>query len=445
MKNDQFLKKLFQLVLPIMVQAFMLSLVSATDALMLGFVDQTSLSAVSLAGQVQFVLSLAVMGITAGCGIMAAQYWGKGDTRTIEAITPIAIRTMLLIGTGFFFAAIFIPGLLMNIFTNDAELISAGTPYLKAVALSYLLCAISQIYLTIMKNVEMVKEASVISSSAVVLNIILNAILIFGLLGAPALGIVGAAIATVISRAVELIWSVLVMQKKSMVQISWRIFNRTEDVLRKDFWKYTLPMLGASLVWGIAYTLYTVIIGHLGTDAVAAYSITHIAKSIISCLVKGLGTGAGIMVGNVLGAGKLDDAVVYGRRLTRISIIVGAISGGLLAAFSPLIVHFAPMSELASSYLQGMLLFTGLNLAFQSVNITVLDGIFCAGGDSKFDMYGNIGAMWCFGVPFGALAAFVFKWPVMIVFIIISLDEIVKMPAVYLRYIKYKWVKNITR
>ena len=296
-----------------------------------------------------------------------------------------------------------------------------------------------------MKNTGYATVSSRISCTAVVVNIICNAILIYGLLGLPALGIQGAAYATVTARLVELVWSYLETKQSGRVQIIWKkMFHAADAVLTKDFWRYTMPVLGAALVWGIAYVSYSVIMGHMGSDAVAANSITTIAKNMLSCLIRGVSGGAGVLIGNLLGAGELDKAKVYGGRLTRMAIVVGMTTGGLLMLISPLIVRFAPLSETAAEYLQYMLIFCGCNIMAQSVNTTVLDGIFCAGGDSKFDMKGNLGAMWCFSVPFGFFAAFVLKWPVMVVYCIVNLDEIVKIPAVYLHYKKYIWVRNIT-
>lgn len=444
--QDEFYQKLKLLVLPITIQQFMLALVSATDAIMLGAVSQTALSAVSLAGQIQFVLNLFVSGISAGFGIMAAQYWGKQDTASIEEVVPIALRTNLIFSGTFSILAATAPELLMKVFASDAALIENGAVYLRAVALSYLLCGISQIYLILLKNTGQANISSKISSTAVVLNIIFNAIFIYGLFGVPALGIKGAAYATVIARMVELIWSFLETKKPQRVQIHWgKLFSYADKRLSNDFWHYTTPVLGASLVWGIAYVSYSVIMGHLGSDAVAANSITSIAKNMLSCLIRGVSGGAGILIGNLLGAGELTKAKAYGGRLTRMAIAVGIVTGGLLMLISPIIVRFAPLSETAAHYLQYMLIICGCNIMAQSVNTTVLDGIFCAGGDSKFDMKGNLWAMWCFSVPFGFLAAFALKLPVMAVVCIVNLDEIVKLPAVYLHYKKYIWVRNITR
>lgn len=444
-KDNELAQQMLHLVVPIAIQQFMLALVSATDALMLGFVDQTSLSAVSLAGQVQFVLNLFVAGIAAGCGIMIAQYWGKRDTASIEKVMPVALYTNLLSGGIFTVLALMIPDGLMHIFTNDPLLIANGASYLRAVALSYVFCGISQIYLILLKNTGHAALSSKISSSAVIINIILNAILIFGLFGAPRLGIVGAAYATVTARLVELVWAYFAVRHAHHVAIRWSGILHTSKVLTKDFWYYTTPALGAALVWGIAFVLYSVILGHMGSDAVAANSIASIVKSMVQCVIRGVSAGAGILVGNLLGANELEKAKTYGGRITRISILIGVVTGTILIILSPFVSHVAPMSDTARGYLQFMMVVLGFNLMGQSVNTTVLDGIFCAGGDAKFDMIGNLGAMWCFSVPLGFITAFVFHAPVWLVYIIISLDEIVKLPAVYKHYKKYVWVRNITR
>ena len=233
--HDEFYQKLKLLVLPITMQQFMLALVSATDAIMLGAVSQTSLSAVSLAGQIQFVLNLFISGISAGSGIMAAQYWGKKDAASIEEVMPIALRTNLIFSGAFTVFAAVAPEVLMRIFTSDPALIESGAVYLRAVSLSYLLCGISQIYLILLKNTGHAALSSKISSSAVIINIILNAILIFGLFGAPRLGIVGAAYATVTARLVELVWAYFAVRHTHNVAIRWSGILYTSKVLTKDF------------------------------------------------------------------------------------------------------------------------------------------------------------------------------------------------------------------
>lgn len=445
-QKDTFYSELWKLVAPIAVQSFMLALVSVTDAVMLGLIDQDSMSSVSQAGQVQFFLNLLVTGFSIGIGIMAAQYWGKGDVRSIERIAPTGLKIILALGGAVTLAALVIPEKLMAILTSSQALIPLGAGYLRMVAPSYFFCGITQVYFALLKNTGHTGESSAISSIAVVVNIVLNGVLIFGWLGLPAMGIEGAALATVIARGVELLLAVIVTKRQGNVQLRWHgLLEKADKLLFQDFLRYTTPVIGASLVWGVASMSYTVIMGHMGADAVAANSIASIAKNLISCLIRGVGGGAGIMVGNLLGANMLDKAKRYALRLTRLSAIVGACTGIALVALTPVVLRITDLTDLAAEYLRYMIAFTGLNIAAQSINHVVLDGIFGAGGDAKFDMNTNIVFMWCVCIPLGFLAAFVWKLPVPVVFCIVNMDEIIKLPVVFHHYRKYVWLRNITR
>ena len=445
-KKDNFYSELMKLVVPIAVQSFMLALVSVTDAVMLGRLDQQSMASVSQAGNVQFFLSLLVTGFSIGVGIMAAQYWGKGDGKSIEKIAPTGLKIILVLGGAVTLAALFAPRTLMAILTSDKTLIPLGAEYLRVVAPSYFLCGITQVYFALLKNTGHTTESSAISSIAVVVNIVFNGIFIFGWLGAPALGIRGAALATVIARAVELALAVGINKKKGNVQLRWRgLLEKADKLLFHDFLRYTMPVIGASLVWGIAFMSYSVVLGHMDGDAVAANSIVSVAKSLLSCLIRGVGGGAGIMIGNLLGANLLDKAKQYGARLTKLSALVGIGTGLLLVAMTPVIMNITQLTPKAAEYLKIMIAFTGLNVAAQSVNHVVLDGIFGAGGDAKFDMNTNIIFMWCICVPLSLMAAFRWHLSAPVVFCLCSMDEIIKLPVVFVHYRKYIWLRNITR
>lgn len=445
-KKDNFYSELMKLVVPIAVQSFMLALVSVTDAVMLGRLDQQSMASVSQAGNVQFFLSLLVTGFSIGVGIMAAQYWGKGDGKSIEKIAPTGLKIILVLGGAVTLAALFVPRTLMAILTSDKTLIPLGAEYLRVVAPSYFLCGITQVYFALLKNTGHTTESSAISSIAVVVNIVFNGIFIFGWLGAPALGIRGAALATVIARAVELALAVGINKKKGNVQLRWRgLLEKADKLLFHDFLRYTMPVIGASLVWGIAFMSYSVVLGHMDGDAVAANSIVAVAKSLLSCLIRGVGGGAGIMIGNLLGANLLDKAKGYAARLTKLSALVGIATGLLLVAMAPVIMNITQLTPKAAEYLKIMIAFTGLNVAAQSVNHVVLDGIFGAGGDAKFDMNTNIIFMWCICVPLSLMAAFWWHLSAPVVFCLCSMDEIIKLPVVFVHYRKYIWLRNITR
>lgn len=445
--DKDFYKKLFSLVTPIVIQNFMLALVSATDAIMLGYLTQDAMTAVNFAGQVQFILSMFVTGIAAGLGVMAAQYWGKRDKATIEKVVPIALRLNVVIGVAFTAVALFAPWIPMNILTDSANIRNIGCEYLTWVAFSYLLCAISQVYMAILKNTGHTRTCSVISCTAVVLNIALNYIFIFGFLFIPAMGVKGAALATVSARLYELFFSVVATLGKDYVHVRWgKFFASAGHELNMDFWKYSSPVLWAALVWGFAYSSYSVVMGHMGEDASAAYSVTGIIRSLVACGAHGLSAGTGIMIGNLLGADEFEKAKAYANRLVLLSFYVGLVICGIMCLMAFTVPQLMTnLSEAAKGYLRYTLIVSGVNVCIMSLNTVLLDGIACAGGDSAFDMKGNLIFMWCFGVPLSFLAAFVFKWSVEAVFICISLDEVVKFPFMLRHHFKYVWLRNITR
>lgn len=444
-EKNVFYQKLIALVFPIAIQNLMTALVSASDALMLGFLDQTALSSVSLATQVQFVLNLFFSALTIGTTVLAAQYWGRQDRESVEEVLCIALKLSFLISMVFFMAAFFFPRVLMQIFTNEMPLIEAGIPYLRIVSWSYVFMGFSQIYLCIMKNSGRTTKSTVYSSSALVLNILLNAILIFGLLGFPQMGIAGAALATTISRAVELFLTIFENVKKGVVRVRLKYFCSNFVRLKRDYYRYTMPVLANELVWGCGFTMFSVIMGHLGSDAVAANSVANIVKNIIACVCLGIGTGSGILVGNELGSGNLETAKKYGRLLCKISLITGAVSGLFILLSSPLVLMFtANLTEQAHAYLQIMLYICSYYIIGKSLNSTVIAGIFCAGGDTRFGLICDAVTMWIIIIPLGAFAAFILHLPVLAVYFLLNLDEWIKLPAVYRHYKQYKWVKNLT-
>ena len=446
-KSDKTIyRQLFTLVLPIAFQNLMSSAVSASDALMLGMLDQDSLSAISLATQVAFFIGLFFFGIASGATVLTAQYWGKGDEEAVKNITAIALRYSMLVGLVGTILAFVAPQLLMRIFTDNPVLIKAGALYLRVVALSYFLTGFSQIYLTIMKNCGKALQSSIIGSISVVLNIVLNGVLIFGLIGAPRMGIKGAALATVLARLFECIASIVIMLRGNCVMVSIsRILNLPSIAMKNDFWKYTLPILINQLGWGGGVTMYPVIMGHLGSDATAANSIANIVRSMTASLCWGVAAGVGIILGNMMGRGELDKAKREGGRFVRLSIVIGVLSGLVIIAMIPSTLVVVKLSVRAKHYLKGMLFLASYYIIGNSLNSTIISGIFVAGGDTKFGMICDLITLWAVIVPMGFLAAFVFKWPVMVVAFILTLDEFVKIPAVYIHYMKYKWVKNLTR
>lgn len=442
-KDTTFRKKLISLILPMTLQHFVFALVPVSDAVMLLFLSQEAMTSVSLAAYVAFVMSLFGYAITAGGSIFAAQYWGKGDTESIEKLFGYMFLLLLPVMVVFFSTTFFMPEAVMSVFTNVPELIEGGIPYLRIASFSYVFGLLTMTYETLLKNVGLVKQCTIASVVMVFLNIILNAVFIFGLCGAPEMGIEGAALATTISNFSGFVICLYFNITKTKFRLRLNnVFRVTMD-LRKRFSKYSLPFLLNQLLWGFGFAMITIILGHEGLDAASANSIAGIVKDLVSCLCFAIASGSVIVVGNELGAGNLDKAREYGDKLFKITIISGIILGLVAAASAPVILHFVHLTETAEHYLLIMLLMCSYYILGRSINSTLIGGIFSAGGDTKFGFICDTVTMWGFIVPVGMLAAFVLDLPVMVVYFILNLDEIVKIPVVLAHYKKYKWVKNI--
>ena len=435
-------KEIVRLALPIALQQFMTALVGACDAIMLGKLSQDAMSAVSLATQVTFVFNLFMFAFMAGENMFVAQYYGKGDYTGISQVFSLVTKICGCIAVVFLAGTLFFPEQLMRILTNEETLIVLGSEYLRVIGISYVFSGIAQTFLAIMKNCGAVNMSTLINGVMVILNIVLNAVLIFGLSGFPKMGIKGAALATVLATVVQFLWSVgYVLCRIRAVKFSLR---SCEKKLFGRFWQKTVPLLINNLAWGIGFSMYSVIMGHLGTDAVAANGIANISKNLVVCFCLGLGNAGSIIVGNRLGADRLQEAKEAGGTLTRTAIIAGIVSGLVLIALSPFITKMVDLTPTARGYLQKMLLICSYYIAGKSVNCMTIGGIFAAGGDSKFGMLCDSVTLWCITVPLGCICAFILKLPVMVVYFVLNLDEIIKLPVVYKHYKKYKWIKNLT-
>ena len=441
-----FYRGLAAVVLPMAVQNLFSSLVSASDALMLGFLNQESLSAISLASQISFIHHIWLFSLIAGMAVLAAQYWGKGDVDTIEKTLGITLRYTLA-GTGFICAfALLCPRLLMRLFTHDEKLVRLGIPYLRIITPAYAFAAVSQVYLNVMKTTGRVRRSALIATCTLALNILLNALFIFGLLNIPRMGIAGAALATVISRATELTLCLWEHRKKDIVHIRPGYIAAKLPVLRHDFWCYTTPLLANMMIWAYAMSAYSVLLGHLGSDAVAAHSIGNIVKNCVCCLGNGVGIGASIILGHTLGRGDLERARLDAVRLLRLTVGIGVLSGLVILTGIPAVLHFArTLTDRARYYLRYMLIMCSWSIAGQIVNTLFYNGIFTAGGDTRFGFWCDLINLWGVIIPVGFIAAYVLRLPVLVVYFILSLDELIKMPVVFAHYRKGLWLRNITR
>lgn len=448
-----FLRKLWNLALPVAFQSLMLAAVAAADAIMLGNVAQNDMSAVSMATQIQFIQNTILLAAVSALAALGAQYWGKNDHRSLNDVFAIGLRVCAVVDFIFFAGCVFFPRTLMSIYTDVPQLIDIGARYLTVAGWSYLITGISLTFQTLMKISERAGKAAVISSCSVVLNIVLNAVLIFGISAggtdnqyflAP-MGVLGAATATLLARAIELIWSVAVCFRHSSMKLEINRFWKRNKLLTGDFMRCMWPLVGAGLFWGVGFTAYTAFIGHMGSDAVAANSVVAIIRDLVCCLCSGIATGGGIIVGNELGAGKLAQGKLYGIRVAKLSYLCGAVSCVLMLIAAPFAVRIVRLSEEASGYLIGMMLVMAVYMIGRAVNTVIINGIFAAGGDTAFDMYSLAVCMWGLAIPLAAAGTFLFHWPVVVVYACTCLDEVGKIPWVMLHFRKYVWVRDLTR
>ena len=443
--NHTFYAKLKKLATPISFQSLMLAAVAAADALMLGRVTQNEMTAVSLATQIQFVQNMFLMAATAAGAILGAQYWGKGDRDTVCRLFKIMLRWCGTISLVFFLACEFCPELLMRLFSHDEPIIEIGSAYLRIAGWSYLVTGVSQCYLTTMKVTDHVTPCALISSSAVISNIILNAVFIFGLFGLPAMNARGAALATTLARVIELALCLFISAGKDYIRPAWsRFFERTKQ-LAADFRRQCLPLLGGGLLWGVGFTSYTAIMGHMGTDAAAANAVAAVVRDLNCCICNGVATAAGIMVGNELGAGNLEKGKAYGIKLKNLSFFIGFAAMAVVLALTPLVVRLVILTDEARNDLTSMMIIMAVYMIGRCVNTITINGVLDGGGDTVFDMYSLAVCMWGIAIPLALLGAFVFHWPVPAVYACTCLDEVGKIPWVMIRFRKYKWVKNLTR
>ena len=445
MKHKEFYRSLLLLVIPITIQNFLASAVSSADVFMISCIGQDELSAVSLANQFQFILNGIFFGISSGIVILSSQYWGKKDTKAIQNIMGIAFRIAFCVCFVFAIGAIFMPSVLMSIYTDDISLIRIGSTYLRCIGISYIFMSFSQVYHSTLRSMEQATVSTIISSTALIINISLNAILIFGLFHMPKLGVVGVALATTISRGVELILCFIHIKWLKEFRFKFRNLVHRNKLLFVDFIKYSTPALLNDIFWTLAFSTYSIIMGHLNSDVVAANSVSTTIRDLCSIVCFSLSSGGSVLLGKEIGENRLKEAKSDGARLCHVTLLIGAITGIVLILIRPLVFMFFDLSDRAYEYLNIMMYINAYYVIGQAINTLTIAGIFRAGGDSKFGLFCDIIVMWFISVPFGLISAFVFKWPPMVVYFILCLDEIWKLPIVYKRYKSYKWLKNITR
>lgn len=444
-ERKAFYKSLTALVIPIAIQNLLGALVGSADTLMLGYVGQDELAAVSLANQYMFILWGVFFGINSAATLMNAQYWGKGDLKAIQAIFGIALKICLGVTLAVAIGCTLFPRELMTLYTDDKTLIEIGVTYLRAVGASYFFMSFGQAYMCTLRSVERAKESTIISTITVLLNVGLNAVFIFGLFGAPKMGVLGVAVATFIARIVEFIICVADYLKGTIFKPDFGLLLGSHKELRRDFIKYAGPALANDLIWTLAFSTYSIILGHLNNDMVAAASVATTIRDLFTTICFGISSGGTVILGKDLGSNQLELAKKDAKSLCRIVFIFVVALATVMVIIRHPIMNLFSLTDRAYGYLDIMMIISSYYVIGQAMNTLWIAGIFRSGGNTKFGLYCDIITMWCVSVPLGFLAAFVFKLPPMVIYFLLCMDEFWKMPVVIRYYKSGKWMNNITR
>ena len=444
--TKDFYKTVFALVIPIALQNLINVGVTSADVIMLGRVNEIVLSAASLGGQVQFVMTLFFFGLTSGAAVLTAQYWGKKDTLSIEKVLGISLKFSLIVSLIFTLVTFLFPSEIMRLFSSEEAVIAEGTKYLRIVCFSYIFSSITLIYLNIMRTLEKVIISTVVFSISLLINVIFNYIFIFGAFSIPSLGIAGAALSTLIARIIETIITLIYAHKyNKVVKIKLKYIIKSDSLLLKDFIRFSIPVTLNELLWGLGTSVNAAILGQLGSQVAAASSIVQVTRQLATVVAFGISAAAAIIIGKSIGENNINKAKFYSKKCIQLSIILGCIGGLIVLIVRPISMKYLNISDDARSYLSVMMFVMSYFVICQSFNTTMIVGIFRAGGDTRYGLFVDATTMWCFSILLGFIAAFVLKLSIPIVYIILLSDEVFKIPLCIIRYKSCAWLNNVTR
>lgn len=445
-RDKRFYRLLFSIALPIAVQNLITFMVSMVDTLMVGALGEIQLSAVSIANNLFFVLTILMFGLAGGSNIMISQYWGKGNVKTIRKILAIMYRVCLLITGIFIFIAVFLPKYFMGIFTTDKAVIDFGASYLRIVCIGYLFYSITNCTIMMLRSVKTVSISIIVYTASLVVNSILNWILIFGNLGAPELGIRGAAIATVCARITEFsIVLVFMFIYERKIGLKLEHLLKLDKEILKDYVGLCTPVLCNELLWAIGASMISVIVGRMGTEVVAANSINGVAHQFVTVFIFGMSNATAVIIGNTIGEGKKEKAKEYAYSIGVFSVVMGCISGLMILLIKPFVVNFYNVSYSTKLIAMEIMTVTSGIIVFQSLASNFMMGVLRGGGDAKFVLINDLIFMWLVAIPGGFFVAFVLELPVALVFLVIKCDEILKSLTSVYRVISGKWVNDVTK
>ena len=445
-KEKQFYRTLIAFTIPVVLQNLLGTALNMMDTVMLGGLGEVAISAASLANQPFFIFMLFTFGIAGGIGVLVCQYWGRRDLATINSIVGIAM--VIAIGVSAVFAAVGIlfPTEILIIFTKDPDVIREGAEYLRIVAASYPIFAVTTTFSNALRNMEKVKIPVTINATALAVNTFLNWCLINGELGCPTLGVAGAAWATLISRIIEclaIVFYVLVAERD--VKLRLKKMFRFNAVLLRDFLRYSLPVIFNESLWGLGTSVHASIMGHIGADATAAYNVADIVQRLALAACFGLSAAALTFVGKELGQGNLERSKKTASTILFFSTVLGLLGGGLILVVRPFVLSLFNLAPATIEISYQIMMVMAVLLAIKSFNSPIIVGFLRAGGDTRFALFIDVAFLWAVTIPLGAVVGLLLHAPIWVVYACLMSDELIKFGLGIWRFKSGRWVRNLTR
>lgn len=445
-RDKNFYKLLFSLTLPVAAQNLITFAVSLADSLMLGKVSETALSGANLANQLFFILMIVTFGITSASTVFAAQYWGKGDVDSMKRIMTIMLRITVVLSSFAGVLAVCLPETVMTWYSNDPAVIEAGASYLRIIGWAYPLYAVTNAMIGVLRSAHIVKISLVVYLSSLFVNVSLNWVFIFGNLGAPAMGVAGAALATAVARCVE--FSILLIY---LIFFEKTVRYRFTDLFRPSgsyllpFLKIGAPVILNETVWSVGTSVLSMIIGHISTDFVSANSIANIIWQCCWVVVSGMGNATAVVIGNAVGIGEKKELIQRkANSVLLVAGLIGLLSSGILLLIRGPVINFYEVSDATKALAYDLVVSYAIVLVLQSLAVQFVVGIFRGGGDTKFAMLTDVLFLWIFAIPFGAYVGLVLKASPPFVYLALRSDEVIKVVIGFFRLKSGKWIRDIT-
>ena len=444
--DSYFYKTFFRLFSVVAFQSLIVFSVNLADSVMLGSYDETAMSGVSLANQIQFLLQCLINGVCNGMGVIGSQYWGKKQTEPIKKVYAAALWTGLAISGVLAAAVLLFPGGVLGVLSSETEIVAAGAEYIRIMGWTYPIFTIVFLLTSLMRSVETVRIGFITSLLALVVNISLNWLLIFGKWGFPEMGAVGAAWATFAARAVELVAAAIyVFAFDKKIRLKPKDAFHIEKDYVKDYLKTGLPMIGSGGSWGVAMSVQTAIIGRLGAAAIGANAIAAPIFQVVAVLYGSSSTASGVLIGKTVGEDDIPRVKRYVKKLQIMYLIIGVLSAGLLLLLKSSILGIYSVTEetraLAATFIN-ILAVTVIGSAYEA---PCLVGIVSGGGDTRFVLFNDLIFMWGLVLPMSALSAFVFRWSIPVTFFILKADQIAKCAVAVIKVNRFRWIRRLTR